>query len=90
MKYRNAATATAKYTTTATKKTAKSTAASTALPQTNNRSMITSFETPSVFHGGSDDLNHALAHLSWKELAIGFGLVIAIFLVILIIAVVTR
>ena len=45
---------------------------------------------PSVFHGGSDDLNHALSHLSWKELAIGFGIVIAVFLIVLLVAAVTK
>jgi len=48
--------------------------------------MITSLGIPSVFHGGSDDLNHALNHLSWKELAIGFGIVITVFLIVLLIA----
>ncbi|QKQ98377.1 hypothetical protein GKQ38_02510 [Candidatus Nanohaloarchaea archaeon] len=52
--------------------------------------MSSIFQIPSVFHGGGDDLNHALAHLSWKELAIGFGIVIAIFLIILLTAVVTK
>jgi hypothetical protein len=48
--------------------------------------MTTPFEIPSVFHGGNDDLNHALAQLSWKELAIGFGIIIAIFLVVILTA----
>lgn len=48
--------------------------------------MITSFEISSVFHGGGDDLNHALAHLSRKELAIGFVIVIAVFLIVLLVA----
>jgi len=43
-----------------------------------------------VFHGGSDDLNHALAHLSWKELAIGFGIVLAIFVLILLTVIFTE
>lgn len=52
--------------------------------------MLAFLDVPSVFHGGDDDLNHALAHLSWKELAIGFVITIAIFLVILLIAVITE
>jgi hypothetical protein len=42
---------------------------------------------PSVFHGG-DDLNHALAELSWKEMALGIGIVLGIFLLILLIAII--
>lgn len=42
---------------------------------------------PYIFHGGDDDLNHALASLSWKEMAAGFGIVLAIFLLIVLLAV---
>lgn len=40
---------------------------------------------PSIFHGG-DDLDHALTHLSWKEMALGIGIFIVIFVLILLIA----
>jgi hypothetical protein len=46
------------------------------------------FQIPSVFHGGGDDLNHALAELSWKEMAFGVGIVLGIFLLILLIAII--
>lgn len=41
---------------------------------------------PSVFHGGDDNLNHALAHLSWKEMAIMAGIVLGVFVLILLAA----
>lgn len=48
------------------------------------------FQIPSVLHGGNDDLNHALAHLSWKEMGLGVGLVLIVFIVIILIALVTQ
>jgi hypothetical protein len=52
--------------------------------------MITSLETPSVFHGGGDDLNHALAHLSWKEMVLGVAIVFGIFLITILLALITN
>ncbi|WEL23102.1 hypothetical protein [Candidatus Nanohalovita haloferacivicina] len=43
------------------------------------------FQIPSVFHGG-DDLNHALAELSWKEMAIMTAILFGITALIIIIA----
>lgn len=34
-------------------------------------------------HGGEDDLNHAMMHLSWKEILAGFLIMIMVFLIIL-------
>ncbi len=42
---------------------------------------------PPVFHGGDDDLNHALAHLSWKEMVMMALVLLTIFLLILLLAV---
>jgi hypothetical protein len=45
------------------------------------------FQIPSVFHGGNDDLNHALAELSWKEMAIMTAILFGITALIIIVAV---
>lgn len=52
--------------------------------------MTTPFKNPPVFHGGDDDLNHALAHLSWKELALGAGIVLGFTIAIFVAAVLTQ
>lgn len=38
---------------------------------------------PSVFHGG-DDLNDALAHLSWKEMAFMAGAILLLTVLIIV------
>ncbi|MFB6242204.1 MAG: hypothetical protein ABEJ36_05395 [Candidatus Nanosalina sp.] len=43
-----------------------------------------------VFHGGDDDLNNALAHLSWKEMAIMTGIILGVFALILLISALTN
>lgn len=48
--------------------------------------MIIASNLPSIFHGGDDELNEALAHLSWKEMAIMTGIVLGIFVLTLLIA----
>jgi len=48
--------------------------------------MIYLLQISPVLHGGSDDLNHALVYLTWREMATGFGLVLLTFLLILLTA----
>lgn len=46
--------------------------------------------TSSVFHGGGDDLNRALSHLSWKEMTLGAGIALGVLIVIVATVVLTQ
>lgn len=52
--------------------------------------MIYLLQISPVLHGGSDDLNHALVYLTWREMATGFGLVLLTFLLILLTALILQ
>jgi hypothetical protein len=52
--------------------------------------MVSVLYSPSVLHGGGDDLNHALASLSWKEMAIMTGIALGIFILVLLIALIAE